>query len=418
MPQAAIKNDWQESTLGMIADINPRESLKKATIAKSVAMEQLLPFTRKIAGYEVKAFSGGTKFRNGDTLLARITPCLENGKTAYVDILETDETGFGSTEFIVIREKPNFSDKKFLYYFVTSPTFREAAIRSMTGTSGRQRVQTDLIANKVFRLPSALEQKAVGAVLSVFDDKIELLQDQNRVLEAIIQKLFCEWFIEFNFLDEKEKPYKKNDGKMVSTPSGELPLAWRMGALEELVSHVKNGVTPSKRPDVIFNHYSLPAFDAGQIPLREKGEEILSNKYSVKENSFLVSKLNPHTPRIWMVFQQEENAICSTEFQVMTPKVFENFSFVFSILNSSIFTRELASKIQGTSKSHQRVRPEDILKINTVIPSREVLEKYQSLILPMLKKIDTNKTQIRSLSALRDFLLPRMMHGEVRVQTN
>ena len=190
MSQPAIKNEWQESTLGTIAEINPRESLKKSITAKAIAMDRLLPFTRKIAGYETKAFTGGTKFRNGDTLLARITPCLENGKTAYVDVLDEDEVGFGSTEFIVIREKHNFSDKKFLYYFAVSPTFREAAIRSMTGTSGRQRVQTDLIANKAFNFPSAPEQKAIGAILSILDDKIELLQNQNRVLEAIAQKLF------------------------------------------------------------------------------------------------------------------------------------------------------------------------------------------------------------------------------------
>ena len=83
------------------------------------------------------------KFRNGDTIIARITPCLENGKMAYIDILDDDEVGFGSTEYIVLREREEISDKQFLYYFSISSVFRDIAILSMTGSSGRQRVQTE-----------------------------------------------------------------------------------------------------------------------------------------------------------------------------------------------------------------------------------------------------------------------------------
>src|SRR5664280_2524700 len=99
---STISQRWKETSLFEMADINPTESLRKGTIAKCVAMENLNPFARKISKYEFKEFNGGMKFRNGDTLLARITPCLENGKTAYVDILEDGEVGFGSTEYIVI----------------------------------------------------------------------------------------------------------------------------------------------------------------------------------------------------------------------------------------------------------------------------------------------------------------------------
>ena len=98
-------NEWQEYTLKDVIEFNPKESIKKGTLSKKVAMDKLDTFKRKISGYEETEFTSGTKFRNGDTLLARITPCLENGKTARVDILEDNEVGFGSTEFIVMREK-------------------------------------------------------------------------------------------------------------------------------------------------------------------------------------------------------------------------------------------------------------------------------------------------------------------------
>jgi type I restriction enzyme S subunit len=91
--------------LGDVKDFNPTEKSPNSSVAKKVAMEHLQPYTRKISNYEIANFSGGSKFKNSDTLLARITPCLENGKTANVDILAGEEIGFGSTKFIVLREK-------------------------------------------------------------------------------------------------------------------------------------------------------------------------------------------------------------------------------------------------------------------------------------------------------------------------
>lgn len=175
-------DDWVDTTLGEIAEINPRETIKKGVLAKAIAMDKLASFDKKITGFELKEFKGGCKFKNGDTLLARITPCLENGKTAYVDILEEDEVGFGSTEYIVIREKEKLSNKQFLFYLSTSPYFRKVAIKCMTGTSGRQRVQTDVLTNKIFIIPPLSEQKSIAKLLSSFDEKIELLRVQNERL--------------------------------------------------------------------------------------------------------------------------------------------------------------------------------------------------------------------------------------------
>jgi restriction endonuclease S subunit len=183
-------------TLDDVAIINPIESLKKGQLAKKIAMESLQPFTKNPSGFSWEEFNGGMKFRNGDTLVARITPCLENGKTSYIDILNEGEIGFGSTEYIVLREKPQISDKQFLYYFCISPIFRDVAILSMTGSSGRQRVQTDVVRQHLFELPPIKEQKTIASVLSSLDDKIDLLHRQNKTLEAMAETLFRQWFVE------------------------------------------------------------------------------------------------------------------------------------------------------------------------------------------------------------------------------
>jgi type I restriction enzyme, S subunit len=229
-------SNWQVLPLNEIAYINPRESLPKGAVAKKVAMEVVQPFTKKIPGFSLEEYRGGTKFRNGDTLVARITPSLENGKTAFVDILDESEIGFGSTEFIVLRAKGKKANKHFLYYLAMSPEFRDIAILSMTGSSGRQRVQTDVVSNYSFAIPPLTEQKAITAVLSALDEKIDLLHRQNKTLESMAQALFRHWFID-NAADD-----------------------WEDGTLNDILTAI-GGTTPSTKNPEFWNgeiHWTTP----------------------------------------------------------------------------------------------------------------------------------------------------------------
>lgn len=178
-----MKFEWTIKKLSEIADFNPRESLRKGTVAKKVGMDKLQPFCRDIPSYELEVYTGGTKFRNGDTIMARITPCLENGKTAKVNILEDGEIGFGSTEYIVFRAKEGI-DEDFLYYLVCSSIVKEPAIKSMVGSSGRQRVQTAVVENLDIAIPSYEEQHLIGGILRNLDDKIKINNKINENLAA------------------------------------------------------------------------------------------------------------------------------------------------------------------------------------------------------------------------------------------
>ena len=176
-----MKYNWQVKKLSDIAEFNPKETLRKGTFAKKVAMEQLQPFCRDIPSFAIEPFAGGTKFRNGDTIMARITPCLENGKTAKVNLLNDGEVGFGSTEYIVFRAK-NEVDEDFLYYLICSPVVREPAIKSMVGSSGRQRVQTGVLRSLQLKVPSFEVQKYIGSILKSLDDKIAINSKINENL--------------------------------------------------------------------------------------------------------------------------------------------------------------------------------------------------------------------------------------------
>ncbi len=151
-------NNWKHKRIEDIAFFNPPCSLKKGNPAKKIPMNYLKEFQRKIIGYEISEYVCGLKFINGDTLVAKITPCLENGKTAFVDILEDGEIAFGSSEFIVLRAKEG-NDKLFLYYLSISPTFREKAVSCMEGTSGRKRVNETSLKNQ--KLPFLLKKQMI-----------------------------------------------------------------------------------------------------------------------------------------------------------------------------------------------------------------------------------------------------------------
>lgn len=148
-----------------IAYLNPKRTLSKNQMARCIDMSQLSTIGAFPSGWEMKPFAGGMRFMNGDTLLARITPCLENGKAAFIDFLDQDEVAFGSTEYIVLAPKEGIP-AEFLYCLARYPAFVDYAVKNMNGSSGRQRVSAETIGQ--FVLPKIMlseiklfEKKAV-----------------------------------------------------------------------------------------------------------------------------------------------------------------------------------------------------------------------------------------------------------------
>ncbi len=172
---------WDSGTLSDIINLNPRESVKKGASTTHLEMKNMPESGMSIKGTEARAFTSGMKFRNGDTLLARITPCLENGKTAYVDFLDNTEVGFGSTEYIVMRAK-NENVREYTYFLARSDKFRAHAIKSMVGTSGRQRVQNVSIASYEVQIPDV-------ELLAKFHEKMQDTFAQIRSNAQQIQTL-------------------------------------------------------------------------------------------------------------------------------------------------------------------------------------------------------------------------------------
>ena len=177
-----VPEGWERRTLPEVIDINPKEAVPRETAIRYIPMAALSTsgMTVDLSREERRSKSTSVRFRNGDTLLARITPCLENGKTGFVGFLEEDEVACGSTEFIVLRGNA-FSDY-FTYCLARTRDFRETAIKSMTGSSGRQRVQPDCFDEYLVPL-------APGFLLDQFDEISESIFKQIAGLLAQIRSL-------------------------------------------------------------------------------------------------------------------------------------------------------------------------------------------------------------------------------------
>lgn len=404
-----MENEWSKVKLVDIIQFNPKESIKKGEIAKKVAMEKLEPFTRKISGFEEAKFTSGTKFRNGDTLLARITPCLENGKTAQVDILDKDEIGFGSTEYIVLREKLGITDNDFIYYLSISPEFRNVAIKAMNGSSGRQRVQKDVLENSEFLLPPLDEQKAIAKVLSDLDEKIEINNKINRKLEEMAQAIFKQWFVDFEFPNEYGKPYKSSSGEMVESELGITPKGWKVGSIYEVANVIYGAPFSSKK----FNEdkIGLPLIRIRDLKTAKPSfytEEKHKNATKVKTGDILVGMDAEFTPTIW---RGNEGYLNQRVCMFKSNKDYLHDYFIYEIIKPYMNLMEF-SKV-GTTVIHLGKGDIDNMKI--VIPKRDILKLFYKIIDPIYSKLIEVANENRILTDLRDTLLPKLMSGEIRV---
>ena len=390
-----MKSDWQVKKLSDIVEFNPTERLPKGAIAKKISMDMLQPFTKDVFQYELQPYNGGAKFRNGDTIMARITPCLENGKVSKVNILTQGEVGFGSTEYIVLRAIPNVSDPDFIYYLTISDFVRAPAIKSMVGSSGRQRVQQNVLETLKLPLPPYDEQKKIAAILSALDEKIAINRAINENLERQAQAIYHERF------------------ETVSPDA--LPSDWRIVTLGEVATISNKSFNPLKNPEIMLEHYSIPAFDEARFPVFESSASIKSNKFIIDGSCFMISKLNPTTKRVWKPYCLTGKAVCSTEFIVYKAKDKSITDFLYSVIDSGSFSEFMCSHVTGSTGSRQRTTPSDTLSYALPLPSENELAEFQSLVSPVYAQIRINAIENDKLKRLRDSLLPKLMSGEIDV---
>ena len=378
-----MKSEWEMRSISDIAEINPRESIRRGTKAKKIPMDALQPFTRDVSSYQIKEFKGGTKFRNMDTIMARITPCLENGKTAQIRCLDDDEVGFGSTEYIVFRAKERI-DSNYLYYLVCSPIVRDPAIKSMVGSSGRQRVQTDLVANLKVSIPDYEEQVKIGELLKALDDKIKLNNEINKNLEQQAQAIYQQMFIDNASSDWIEGTLNDiADVTMGQSPSGS--------------SYNEDGdgtIFFQGRAEFGFRFPTVRLYTTEPKRMARANDTLMSVRAPVGDLN--VAHTDCCIGRGLTAIHSKNN----------------HQSFVLYTMFS---LKKQLNVFNGEGTVFGSINKNSLNEMPLLIPSSEKVDEFEALVAPMDATVRNNYDEICRLEQLRDSLLPKLMSGELDV---
>lgn len=399
-----------------VIEINPYRKLDKGELSPYIPMGNLGEGKRTIQVINYREYkNSGSKFVNGDTLLARITPCLENGKTAFVDKLKVNQVAHGSTEFIVLRGKEGLTDNLFVYYLVRSTKFRNYAIKSMTGSSGRQRVQTSAIENYEIELPSLEEQKRIAHILGTLDDKIELNQKINHTLEAIARAIFQSWFVDFDPVRAKMagEPYPLPDeimalfpDELVESELGMIPKGWNFNKLKSF-GKIVTGKTPSTKVEEYYDSQDIPFIKIPDMHnslvinktknyLSKKGAKSQSNKYlppdTICVSCIATSGLVSLTSKLSQSNQQINSIIPENE----------NYSM---FLLFSMVRKGQEIKLAGSGGSVvNNLNKKEFSDMKILCPEEGIIIEFEILIKLMISRIKELQIEKQILFDLRELL--------------
>jgi type I restriction enzyme S subunit len=429
-----MADDWQDLPFSDAVLVNPGVQLRRGTEYAFVDMNAVNPASRCAYANEIRIFDGGgSRFMVGDTLMARITPCLENGKIARYCGAD-GAVAHGSTEFIVIRGRPGITDTSFAYYLTKWEGVRGYAISQMTGTSGRQRVPTIALDHLSVAVPSVPEQIVIAQILGTLDDKIDLNARMRVTLDTVVRRLFKSWFV--NFDPVRARIAGRNvdlpahleallPERLIKTAVGFVPEGWGVAPLSDHIE-VTKGVSyqgdglvdqgvPLHNLNSIFEgggyKYEGIKYYAGDYRPRhvvQPGEVIVAN--TEQGHDRLLIGYAAIVPKLF-----GELGIASHHVYRVTIKQGSPFrpAFLCAMLNSRRMHDVVSRYANGTTVN---MLPEDGLQMPlAIVPPPPLIEAFEALAHDSERRRDEMIAESRTLAAMRDTLLPKLISGELRV---
>ncbi|MCK9276002.1 MAG: restriction endonuclease subunit S [Syntrophales bacterium] len=422
-------NNWHCLPFTEAVTVNPSVSLNRGDVYPFVEMKAVEPSQRGASESEFREFKGGgARFFPYDTLMARITPCLENGKIAqYIPSSDVDTPAFGSTEFIVIRGRDGVTDNNYAYYLTQWKEFRCFAISQMTGSSGRQRVPVDSLVKFIAPIPEKLnEQRAIAHILGTLDDKIELNRRMNQTLEAMARVTYKSWFVDFDPVRAKA------EGRPTGLPNdiaalfpesfenselGEIPKGWRVLPLSEIVNIIGGG-TPKIREEEYWGgdipwfsvvdapsetdvfvidtekHITQLGVDKSSTKLLRKGTTIISARGTVGKCG-LVGRSMAMNQSCYGI--QGKNG--------------ESDYFVYFTIRRQVSDLQRS----GHGSVFNTITRDTFKTIRIACPPPNLTIAYEETINPFMESVLASLHENATLASLRDALLPKLISGELRI---
>ena len=394
-----MKFEWKEYTIGdlcdTISDTYKRNDEEVILINTSDVLDGNVLNHKAVKNKNLKGQFKKT-FRHNDILYSEIRPA--NKRFAFVDFDNTEKY-IASTKLMVLRAHEDVVLPQYLFAILKSQKVIETLqhlAETRSGTFPQITFSSELAPMNVM-LPNIVTQKQIIAILSVIECKIKLNNEINANLEQQAQAIFKSWFVDF-------EPF-----------GGTIPETWFMAKLGDIASIKTTSFSPTKNPDVILEHYSIPAFDKNKYPVFELAKEVKSNKYILTSKSIMISKLNPNTKRVWRPMYLTEFAVSSTEFIIFEANNPIYKDFIYSIIDSVDFMDWMCAHTTGSTNSRQRTIPSTTLEFKVPIACDEIISEFCAIVSPMYDKISQNICENQKLVKIRDTLLPKLMSGEIDV---
>lgn len=383
------------------AEVNPKTNLKKGEYAPFVEMANVSITYREPEKIEYKKYTSGPKFQNGDSVVARIEPCLQNGKRFF---WKSDKIGFGSTEYIVFRAKEGKMDSKYLFYLLKTDYIKKSMVSSMVGATGRQRVNNDIFGQIEIVVPNIEKQKKIGRTLFLYDDLIENNQKQIKLLEEAAQRLYKEWFVDLRF------PGHENTKIVDGVPEG-----WSVYPFSSKVD-IMSGGTPKT---------SIPDYYNGKIPFYTPKDSdgaffAYKTQMNITEGGLKNCNSRLYPPKTVIITARGtvgKTTILAVPMAMNQScyalKMKENDApyYLFFALNNEI----KALQTMANGGVFNTIIGKTFDSINIQIPKDPLIYGFEETVRPFMEQIK-NKLQANSkLVEARDRLLPKLMSGEVKV---
>ena len=379
-----------KSNLSTICDYRKgKVDVATLTHLSYISTENMLPNKGGItSAASLPTISQTQEYRKGDVLVSNIRPYFKKIWKAKTD-------GGCSNDVLVFAAKDG-TDPDFLYYVLADDSFFEYSMATSKGTKMPRGDKTSIMRYQVPAIDIST-QRRIASILRSLDDKIELNTAINNNLTEQARSIYQSWFIDY-------EPFGRT-----------MPLDWIPSSLGGVATMKTDSWSPSKNPETIVEHYSIPAYDEKHYPVFEIASGIKSNKYILTPDSVMISKLNPDTKRIWRPMCLSAHPICSTEFIVYEAKKAAQKDFVYSILDSAPFLNFLCSHTTGSTNSRQRATPKATLDFPIMLPPDSIIDEFCQIVSPMYDLISKNIIENQSLAKARDIMLPKLMNGELDV---
>lgn len=391
------------------AEVNPKRNLRRGAQYPFVEMNAVPEGGGEPAYFTEREYDGGggSRFAVGDTLFARITPCTENGKIAYVAGLNGSDAAFGSTELIVLSARVGKAEPRFIYQVAASQRVRRRAVSRMLGTSGRQRVPTWFFTEELTVLAFTMpEQRAIAAVLDAIDDAIErteaVIAATERLREALLHELLT-----------RGVPGWHSEWKHVPG-LGTVPACWEVVRLGE-VADVRSGQADPR--DKALQQLLFVAPDdvesaTGRLITRRTVADAnaISGKYEFDGRDVIYSKIRPYLMKVYV---PSERGLCSADMYPIRPRRGLDRGYLALVLLSARFTEYARTCSDRTGIP--KINRQDLLRFQLAFPSDREQQRIAELETTLQAQWDAGAQQLMHLRELKAALAEALLSGRVRM---